>query len=205
MSEFIVSRRSNRGMSAVETLAAMLISTVLGGTMFSILSAGTRVFSQQSLASGMQTDLAGAQTIFLDELMIAGFSPDGVASSLGTFQAVTTGTTSDRVQFIADVDSDLYGTSDLVTYEISNGSLLRKVQPRVGGAWSTGTTEVLATNVQSFTLTFRAADRTPLNAAQVLSGGTSTARYLQVALAQQASAKGADVSRSLLGEVAFRN
>lgn len=203
MSHPSVTRSSERGLTAIETLAAMMIATMVGSTMFSVLSAGTRVFSQQSLTSGLQTDLVGAQTILLDEAMIAGFSPDGVASSLGTFQAATTGTTSDRVQFIADMDSN--GISDLLTYEVSSGSLQRKVQPRSGSAWSTGTTETLASNVKSFTLTFLDANRAPVSASTVLSNGTSTARYLRVSLGQQALAKGGDVSRSLLGEVAFRN
>ncbi len=203
MIQLILLRNSERGLSAVETLAAMMIATVIGSSMFSVLSTGTRVFSQQSVASGLQTDLVGAQSLFLDEAMIAGFSPDGLASSLGTFQAVTSGTASDRVQFIADVNSD--GTSDLVTYEVSSGSLRRTVQRRVVGAWESATAEMLANNVQSFALTFLDANRSTLTASQVLSGGTSTARFVRISLAQESSAKGADVSRSLLGEVAFRN
>lgn len=194
---------SQRGLSTIETLVGVVILGVLSGAGFSVMKSGTVAFSRESRIAGMQTDLAAAETVFLDEAMIAGFSPDGVAGALGTFQAVTAGTSSDRLQFVADVDSN--GISDLVTYDLANGAFRRTVQARANGAWAAGSTETLATNVQSLSLTFLDANRAPLTGAQVVAGGTALARYVRISLAASGSSRAGAVSKTLLGEVAFRD
>lgn len=97
------------------------------------------------------------------------------------------------------------GVSDLVTYDLSRGALRRTVQARASGAWAASRTDTLATNLPSLSFTFLDAGRAPLTASQVLAGGTTVARYVRISVGTSGSLKAGVVSKTLLGEVAFRN
>lgn len=197
-------RTPRRGTTLIEVLVVTAIFAIVSGTAFALFAGGTRVFSRETVATGLQSDLAGAVNVLLDDASIAGnrYTPteDGALQALGTFQSVATGTSSDSVSFIGDVDSN--GVSDLITYQVTGGSLMRRVQARSGSAWGSETAVTLAAGVQSFTLSFLDANRSSLTSAQVLGGG---AKYVRVTLTVLAPSKAGAVSKILFGETAVRN
>ncbi len=192
-----------RGFSLVEAMMTLLIFSVLGQVALTLVVSGVRIWSREVAAVDLQNDLTGAKSIVLDELITAGFSPDGTASGKTAFRAVTAGTASDRVQFVADVDSD--GVSELVTYAIADGRLERSRQRWNGSGWEVPTTDVVGWNVQSFTVTFFDAAGSTLPAAEVVSGGTSSARTVNVSLVAGRPVRGEVIARAFLGSGTFRN
>lgn len=180
--------------------------TIIGAIAFLMMSSGSRVFSREAKSVGYLSDLAGAQTTFLDEVMMAGFSPDGRATAQTAFTAVSTGTTADRVQFIADIDSD--GVSDRVTYEVTGSDLRRTVETWDGSAWGAPVTQALLQTVRNFDVTFYDANRAAISDSTVESQGTAAARYVHLYLVVgTASSLPIDrqVVKSLIGQVALRN
>jgi hypothetical protein len=187
----------------MELVGSVFVLGVVGHATCTLIANGSKTFSREALAARLQTDLASAQSVFQEDLQTAGYSPDGMAQSLGTFQAAKSGTFADRVEFIADVDSD--GVSDLVTYELIDGSLRRGISPWEDDGWQLQTPEVLATGVQSFRLTFLDANRTALTASQVLAGGTEVVHALQLSMTVSGTSKSGAVAKTLFGEISFRN
>lgn len=196
--------RPCRGSSAVEVLIVTVLLTIIGALTSSMVAANLHSFSRETSVSGLQRDLASAHEVLLDEAMMAGYSPDGLAVSFGTFMSVTTGTNSDEVQFIADIDSD--GDSERILYETNaDGELLRAVSEWSGSSWDTPVPAVLATDLQAFTLTFLDENRSTLTAAQVTSGGTGVARHVRISMSSQTEIHQETNIRTLTGEVSFRN
>jgi hypothetical protein len=187
----------------MELVGSVFVLGVVGHATCTLIANGSKTFSREALAARLQTDLASAQSIFQEDMQTAGYSPDGMAQSLGTFQEVKSGTFADRVEFIADVDSD--GVSDLVTYELVEGSLQRGIYPWDDDGWQLQPAEVLATGVQSFRLTFLDGSRNALTASQVLAGGTDVVRGLQLSMTVSGTSKSGAVAKTLFGEVSFRN
>ncbi|MGH7820741.1 MAG: hypothetical protein ACREQ9_13310, partial [Candidatus Binatia bacterium] len=111
-----------RGAGTVGAIAVLVGLAVLGH-----LSLGLVGGDDDGLRD-VQAQLIGAHTTVLDDVMVAGYSPDGVARDLGVFQAATAGNGTDRVQFIADIDSD--GRSERIAYEVRDGILLRVIEGR---------------------------------------------------------------------------
>lgn len=181
-----------------------VLLTIIGALTSSMVTANLHSFSRETSVSGLQRDLASAHDVLLDETMMAGYSPDGLAGTFGTFTAVTTGTTSDEVQFIADIDSD--GDSERILYQTNaDGELLRAVSEWNGSSWDSPVSAVLAADVEAFTLTFLDENRATLTASQVTSGGTGVARFLRISMSAETEIHQETNTRALTGEVSFRN
>ncbi|MGH7819400.1 MAG: hypothetical protein ACREQ9_06490 [Candidatus Binatia bacterium] len=119
-------------------------------------------FSPYRAEDSLRAELADAHAVILNDIRRAGDSRDAVAAVLGAFPEVRTGTSSDRVRFVSDVDSD--GDSELITYELSRGYVLRTVQHRRPGGWSVEMPVAVLARVRAFTVRFLDQRRTPLSA-----------------------------------------
>lgn len=194
---------AERGLSSIEAMIVLIIFGIVSTASFALFGSGIRVFARESVVTGLQNDVVAAQNAFLDEMLIAGFSPDGVATNATALPEVSTSGSLDSVQFIADIDSN--AVSDRVTYAVSDGNLRRTIEPRVAGEWGPPVVDTLLTGVDQFQLTFLDKNRASLTDAQVEAGGVSTARFVRVTLSSTGTARAQTLARTLLGEVSFRN
>lgn len=200
------------GYTLVETLVVTGILATIVALTAGFIAAGTRVFSRETRAVELQGDLAGSVGVLLDDLSIAGY---GVASTSNPFVDVVVTGGLDSVEFQGDVDSD--GAADRICYSVSSGALVRSVQP-AASACGANTPQTLASNVQSFNLTFlgqtaaNGTTRATLAETEIETAGKRCASappsgpcYVQVQLTAQASAKGGNVTKTITGESAVRN
>jgi len=123
---------SQRGFSMVENLVMTVLFALISTAVFSVFAAGTRNFSYGTRTVSLQTDLAGALNIFLDDVALTGFSgytatsynpsgmtlgtnPDGTTSldviapgtalASVTLNGGTNGNPPDSIQFLGDIAS----------------------------------------------------------------------------------------------------
>ena len=61
------------GVSLIELLVALVILSIVSATLFTIFAAGTQSFSYGTKAANLQTGLAGALNVVLDDLSVAGY------------------------------------------------------------------------------------------------------------------------------------
>ena len=192
--------RSDTGLTLVELLVAMTIIGIVLGITTTLFATTTRVFARETLAVELQGDLAGAKNVFLDDVSIAGYSPDGdVDDPSDVFPTVSLATNADSVSFIGDINSD--GLSELICYRL-NGANLERVIQDPGAACNWANARSLADAVESFNLTFLREDRSVATAAQVTGG---EARAVQLSMVVAAPMHGMNISRTITGEVAVRN
>lgn len=190
--------RGENGFGLIELLVVMLILGIVTAMTSSLFAQGTRTFSRETTAVDLHSDVAAAKNIFLDDVSVAGFRPDGAPAD-PNFGAVTAaGTTLDGIEILADIDSD--GDTDRICYRVTGATLERHVQDAAGACpandWTT-----LAENVTRFNATFLDADH-----ATVLDDASAPgAFYVQVEITLGTQAKGGPVTRTIFGEVAIRN
>jgi prepilin-type N-terminal cleavage/methylation domain-containing protein len=205
--------RRASGYTLLETLVVMIIFAIVLAMTTTFVAGATRVFSRETRAVDLQGDLAGTVSVLLDDLSIAGY---GVDASTNPFDPSTSiGSSLDTVEFLGDIDSD--GDADRICYSVTSGALGRSVQ-EMGQACGTNAAETLATNVQSFDLSFlgqtatNGTTRAALTEAQTEALGKRCASaapsgpcYIQVRMVVQAAAKGGNVTKTIAGEAAIRN
>jgi hypothetical protein len=191
--------RRDSGTGTIGAVAILFALAILGPFAFRWVGAASTqsLLSEEEITDG----LFGAHDVFLDDVMLAGYSPDGLARDLGAFPSFAPGDSGDRVQFIADLDSD--GTSDLVTYEVRGGSLVRTVESRNGDRWEKISSDTLADGVVGFHLRFLGADGTELPA-DAVAARASAARAVRLSLELAGMALDDPVER-LTGEMPLRN
>jgi prepilin-type N-terminal cleavage/methylation domain-containing protein len=194
------------GFTLIELLAALIVMGVVFATATRLMMASTLHYARENTTVRVEADLAAAKNIFDDDMSIAGYT----ATPSTTFESVTTQTSSDAVTFLGDVDSSGGSFPDRICYQLSGGSLQRKVV--LGGASApaacgTGGFEMLVDDVSGFTLTFLDATRTIIPASNVagILDGTANARYVDLQLTINRSVGSVTISKTVTGEVALRN
>jgi prepilin-type N-terminal cleavage/methylation domain-containing protein len=194
--------RFEDGFTLIELLCAITILGVVLGLTASLFAATTRVFARETLAVELQGDLAGAKNVLLEDLSIAGYSPNPgslVDDPSDIFTSVTIDGNADAVAFLGDIDSD--GATEVICYRRSGAFLERVIQdPGTASNWTNAAR--LADDVESFDLTFLRADRSLITDPASIEGGE--ARVVRVELALGA-VRGTKISRTIVGEVAIRN
>jgi prepilin-type N-terminal cleavage/methylation domain-containing protein len=197
------------GVSLIELLVVVVILSIVSATLFTIFAAGTQNFSYGTKTASLQTDLAGALNVVLDDLSVAGYLR---TNSTGAFTSVTlaAGTTSASITFEGDVNSD--GFVDQLTYDVASGMLRRTIDlGTASGAFTSGgspSTTPLMINLTStspdpagFQVTFLDTTRT------AITSNFQNARYAQVTLTVRDTTvkSGTSLSKSLVGETTLRN
>jgi prepilin-type N-terminal cleavage/methylation domain-containing protein len=194
------------GFTLVELLAVTFIMGAVLATATRIMMASTRNYARESTTVQVEQDLAAARNVFDDDMSIAGYA----ATPSTTFESVTTQTSADSVTFRGDIDSSGGSFADRICYQLSGGSLQRKVV--LGGASAPaacGTTgfETLVDDVSLFTLRFLDASRTVIPAGNVagILDGTANPRYVALQLTINRSVGSGAIAKTVAGEVALRN
>jgi len=197
------------GVSLVELLVVVIILSIVSATLFTIFAAGTQNFSYGTKTANLQTDLAGALNVVLDDLSVAGYLRTGPSLAF-TSVTLAAGTTSASITFEGDVNSD--GFVDQLTYDVAADVLRRTIDlGTASGTFTSGgapSTTPLMTNLTStspdpagFQISFFNAART------VITSQFQNARYAQVTLTvRDTSVKGGtSLVKSLVGETTLRN
>ena len=189
----------------IELLVVLVIFTVVCATATRLMMASTVVFTRESANLRIAQDLAAAKNIFLDDMSIAGY----LATPSTTFESVTTGTNSDAVTFLGDIDSS-GGLPDRICYRLSGSSLQRQVVlggASAPGACGNGSYETLVDNVTRFSVTFLDTTRAAISSANVANilNGTANERYVQLTLTINSQTNGITAPKTIQGEVALRN
>jgi prepilin-type N-terminal cleavage/methylation domain-containing protein len=197
------------GVSLIELLVTLVILSIVSATLFTMFAAGTQSFSYGTKAANLQTGLAGALNVVLDDFSVAGYLRTGptFAFTSVTFAA---GTTSASVTFEGDVNSD--GFVDRLTYDVASGVFRRTIDFGTAlGTFTSGgapSTTPLMTNLTAtspdpagFQVTFLNATRT------AITSNLQNARYAQVTLTVRDTTvkSGTSLARSLVGETTLRN
>src|SRR5882724_4988348 len=149
------------GTTLLETLVAMAFFAIVSSALFMLFAGTSRQFSYTTKTVGLQTDLAGALNIFLDDVSLTGFSGYtanaytslATANSTGgsdtrtvldpatalpsiTLNFAANGNPPDSIQFIADISSSTGipdGSPDRVTYQVTGNDLTRTIELGDGG------------------------------------------------------------------------
>ena len=183
----------------------LVIITVVFAAATRLMMASTVVFTRESANVKMGQDLAAAKNMFLDDMSIAGYT----ATTSTTFESVTTGSNSDAVTFLGDIDSS-GGFADRICYRLSGGSLQRQVVLGGGSApaaCSNGDYQTLVDKVSRFSVTFLDNTRAVIPSANVANivNGSANERYVQLTLTIDPQTSGITAAKTIQGEVALRN
>lgn len=152
-------------------LAVVFVVAAIAQAGFPLIRAELRIRSVEAAVASPQASLAQAHDILLDDVFLAGNSPDGVASREGIFQELRVGTDADRMAFVADVNGD--GASELVRYEVMDGDLIRSVRSRTDDGWGPESRAVLAHDVESLQIRLLDEDRSDVSPAGAIHPGAA--------------------------------
>jgi type II secretory pathway component PulJ len=197
-------RHNQRGFSVAELLTTMVMFSVAGAAITSVLVGTLRSVGYQTHMTDVQLDAATALALIQDDLRAAGYINDNMNQNV--FQQLTSGTAADSIQFVGDVNSD--DVSERITYAIVGGYLKRTQDTWNGvNGWVTGTAQPVAANVTNFNLRFYLVDPctaaiSQQTAAQVLASGSTT--YITITLTATGTYQGRTMTRTLSSDVAER-
>ena len=198
-------RLDQRGSTFAELLTALVVFSVVGAAILSVVVTTLTAVGAQARYMDAQLDVASAMALLQDDLRAAGYVMDNMAQP--TFQQLTSGSTADSVTFVGDVNSD--DVSERITYAAVNGQLMRTQDVWDGvGAWTLGTPQPVATNVTVFTLRFYRVDPCGTGAISLQTGTDVTTNgrttFGSVTLTGTGTYKGRTVTRTLSSDVAAR-
>jgi type II secretory pathway component PulJ len=223
--------RRQAGFTLSQVVSGLLVFSVVGAAITSVLVGTFRSTGFQSRVADAQLDVTTGMALLQDDLRAAGYDPLGnPATNLPgglMLQQVVSGTTSDSIQFIGDVDGDnLY---ESLTYAVvssgagntcpaaSSPCLMRTEDQWNGAAWTLGTAQPVAGNVTTFTLQFYCVNpcnpgpaATPAvapaleTAAQVLAAPQRKVTFITVTLSGTGTYRGKTANRTLTSDVALR-
>lgn len=198
-------RLDQRGSTFAELLTALVIFSVVGAAIVSVVAGTLTAVGAQARYMDAQLDVASAMALLQDDLRAAGYVTDNMPQ--GIFQYLNSGTTADGVSFVGDVNSD--SISERVTYSVVNGQLKRTQDVWDGvSAWIVGTSHPVAANITAFTLKFYRVDPcvggqiSLQSSADVTSSGRTT--FVSVTLTGTGTYKGRTITRTLTSDVAVR-
>jgi len=217
------------GFTLSEVVSGLLVFSVVGAAITSVVVGTFTSTGFQSRAADTQLDVTTGMALLQDDLRAAGYYPLGDPLNnlpLPMLQQAVSGTTSDSIQFIGDVNGDnLY---ERITYAVvasgssnscpaaSSPCLMRTQDQWTGAAWTLGTAQPVAGNVTTFTLKFYCVN--PCNpgpaapavaptletAAQVLTAPQRKVTFITVTLSGTGTYKGKTANRTLTSDVAVR-
>jgi type II secretory pathway component PulJ len=197
--------RNQRGTTVSEALVGILLFSLVGAAITAVVVGTFNSIGYQSRMVDAQLDVASAMALLQDDLRTAGYVPDNMNEPI--FQQLVTGTQTDSIRFVGDVNSD--NVSERITYAVVDGTLLRTQETWNGiDGWMSGTPQPVVVGVTAFRLNFYRVDPctaliTEQTAAQVLGTGTTT--YISTALTGTGTYKGSlVVTRTLRSDVAAR-
>jgi type IV pilus assembly protein PilW len=134
------------GFTLVELLVSMSIGMMILAAVTTTFMSQTRIYNAQEQINEMQQNARGVLDIISREVKMAGYNPGG-----GSFDGVTYSTTQLSVQ--ADLDaSGTISTSSAANEQITYA--YDGVNKRISRAVGTGGAEILANNINVFTLSY---------------------------------------------------
>jgi Tfp pilus assembly protein PilW len=210
-------RRQDGGFTLADLIVAMSVFTLVAGAMTSLTITTLDSAGYQARISDAQLDVASAMALVQDDLRLIGYvTDDALLAPQAVFQQLISGTQSDSITFVADVNSD--DVSERITYAVSSESpcpaasspcLLRTqdVWSSAGRAWAAGSPQIVAVNLKVFTLVFSVIDPytaviSQQTAEQLLAQQRTT--FVTVTLSGTGTYKGNTVTRTLTSDVAMR-
>ena len=223
--------RRQAGFTFSQVLAGLVVFSVVGAAITSVVVGTFTSSGFQSRTADTQLDVTTGMALLQDDLRAAGYDPLGdPATNLPgglMLQQLVSGTTSDSIQFVGDVNGDsLY---ERITYAVvasafdntcppaSSPCLMRTQDQWNGNAWTAGTAQPVAASVTRFTLQFYCinpcnpgAASTPAvapileTAQQVLAAPQRKTSFITVTLSGTGTYKGKTANRTLTSDVALR-
>ncbi len=199
-------RLGQRGSTFAELLTALVMFSVVGAAIVSVVVSTLTAVGAQARYMDAQLDVASAMALLQDDLRAAGYVTDNMPQNI--FQSLNSGTTADSVTFVGDVNSD--SISERITYSVDLGGRLTRTQDVWDGvsAWIAGTPHPVAANVTAFTLKFYRVDPcvggtiSLQTSTDVTFNGRTT--FVSVMLTGTGTYKGRTVTRTLTSDVAAR-
>jgi len=191
-----------RGFTLSEVMAGIGVLSLVGTALTSVLIGTINSFGYQSRMLDAQTDVASAMALVQDDLRAAGYVVDTMNQAI--FQQVTSGTSSDSIEFVGDVNAD--DVSERITYNVSGGKLMRTQDTWNGTGWTSGTAQPVAANITIFTLKFyivSCAGTISQQAASDVTGSNQTS-IISITLSGTGTYKGQTITKTLTSDVAER-
>jgi prepilin-type N-terminal cleavage/methylation domain-containing protein len=208
--------RKDWGFTLPELMVGMGVFALVAGAIASVSVSSLSAAGYQARINDAQLDVASAMALVQDDLRAIGYVTDDALSTQTVLQQLTSGTSTDSITFVADVNSD--DVSERITYAVtstdacpaaSSPCLMRTqdVWSSAAQAWTVGTPQIVAANVTAFTLVFSIIDPytaviSQQTATQLLSNQRTT--FVTVTLSGTGTYKGATVTRTLTSDVAVR-
>jgi type II secretory pathway component PulJ len=199
--------RDRRGFGFADVMTSIAVFAVVGAAIMSVVIGTLSSFGYQARMMDAQLDVATAMALLQDDLRAAGYFTDNMNQAV--FQQLTTGTTSDSITFVGDVNSD--GTSERIRYAVDTNKNLNRTQDTwdsVNLTWVAGTAQPVAANITTFTLKFKLVDPcsaviSQQTATQVLTPPQNTT-FITITLSGTGSYKGQTLTRTLYSDVTER-
>jgi type II secretory pathway component PulJ len=198
--------RDRRGFGLADVMTGITVFGVVGAAIVTVVISTLNSFGYQTRLMDMQLDVATAMALVQDDLRGAGYVTDNMNQAV--FQQLTTGTTSDSITFVGDVNSD--DVSERITYAVDANQNLNRTQDTwdsIHLAWVAGTAQPVAANVTTFTLRFNLVDPctstiSQQTATNVLTNQDTT--FITITLVGTGTYKGQTLTRTLYSDVAER-
>lgn len=153
------SRSAVQGFTLVELMVAMAISSIVAAAIYLAFSTQQKSWNTQEQVTQMQQNLRAGLRVLSDELMLAGYDPEGYAGA-GFVTATAT-----AVRFTMNLDSDS-GDTDVsddgedITYQLNGNAQLC----RVNGDPGSNTCEPIADGIEQIEFFYTLEDGTATTA-----------------------------------------
>jgi Tfp pilus assembly protein PilW len=209
--------RKDGGFTLADLIVAMGVFSLVAGAITSLTITSLDSAGYQARITDAQLDVASAMALVQDDLRLVGYvTDDALVAPQAVFQQLTSGTLTDAITFVADVNSD--DVSERITYAVSSASpcpaasspcLLRTqdVWSSADQVWTAGKPQIVTVNLKAFTLVFSVIDPytavvSQQTAEQLLAQQRTT--FVTVTLSGTGTYKGNTVTRTLTSDVAMR-
>ena len=187
--------RGRRGFSLFEVLIAMIVGTLIAGSITALLLGQVQLTTTQNRNMINQAALRDTIHFMGEEVLTLG--------SVGDEPFIQTATASE-LKFVGDPNGD--GEFDQIRYHLANGELTRTLYFTIdgGNSWSVDTVDVLLPSVSSLSFTFFAPGNLVTNDPNEIS---SVEIRVEIDTEQETTAftKGKVAKQSMVSRVMLRN
>ena len=110
-------RRKDGGFTLAELMVGMGVFALVAGAITSLAVTTLNSAGYQARVSDAQLDVASAMALVQDDLRAIGYTPDIAVGTVAVLQQLTSGTSTDSITFVADVNAD--DVSERISYDIT--------------------------------------------------------------------------------------